>query len=179
VIAIDHNAPRLRMAAAAGNGDITTLNFDEQSIYEQLMDLTAGRGPDACIDAVGLESHGRTIDALYDYAKAAAFLATDRIHALRQAVRAIRKGGVLSIPGVYGGLADKFPLGPIFAKAVTVRTGQTHVHRYLKPLLEKIREGEIDPSFVITHRMKLDEAPRGYATFKKHPEECVKVVLQP
>jgi len=179
VIAIDHYPGRLAMAAAAGNGDITTLNFDEESIYEQVMDLTAGRGPDACIDAVGLESHGSTIDAIYDYAKTAAFMATDRIHALRQAVRVIRKGGILSIPGVYGGLADKFPIGAIFAKAVTIKTGQTRVHSYLQPLLERIRNGDIDPSFVITHRMRLDDAPTGYATFKRQPDECIKVVLEP
>jgi len=179
VIAIDHYDGRLRMAAAAGNGDITTLNFDEESIYEQVMDLTAGRGPDACIDAVGLESHGSTLDAVYDYVKTATFLATDRLHALRQAVRVIRKGGILSVPGVYGGFGDKFPIGAIFAKSVTLRGGQTHVHRYLQPLLERIRQGQIDPSFIVTHRMKLDEGAAAYAAFKRHPDECIKVVLEP
>jgi threonine dehydrogenase-like Zn-dependent dehydrogenase len=179
VIAIDHVAGRLRMAAAAGNGDITTLNFDEESIYEQVMDLTGGNGPDACIDAVGLESHGSSVDAVYDFVKTSARLATDRIHALRQAARVVRKGGTISIPGVYGGFADKFPIGAIFGKALTIRTGQTHVHRYLRPLLQHIRDGRIDPSFVITHRLSLDDAAHGYETFKNDPDECIKVVLQP
>ena len=179
VIAIDHYPRRLGMADEAANGKVETLNFDDGPVYEYLMDTTGGMGPDACIDVVGLEAHGTTIDALYDYAKVGVSGATDRIHALRQAVRACRKGGTISVPGVYGGFADKFPIGAIFGKGLTLHTGQTHMHRYLGPLLERIRNEEIDPSFVITHRMGLDYAADGYATFRYEQDECIKVVLQP
>jgi threonine dehydrogenase-like Zn-dependent dehydrogenase len=141
--------------------------------------MTGGRGPDVCIDAVGLESYGHAFDALYDYAKAALYMATDRMHALRQAIHCCRKGGTVSIPGVYGGLPDKLPLGSAFAKGLTFRMGQTHMHRYMKPLLERIKKGEIDPSFIITHRLRLDDAADGYAAFKGNQNDVIKVVMKP
>src|SRR5205823_5365004 len=165
---------RLRMAR---EGKAEVLNYEEVDVFEALRELTGGRGPDSCIDCVGLESYGHTLDALYDYAKAAMFLATDRSHALRQAISACRKGGTVSIPGVYGGLLDKFPLGPAFAKGLTFKMGQTHVQRYLGPLLEHIVRGQIDPTFIITHKLGLEDAASGYATFHDHQDECIKVVL--
>ena len=158
VIAIDHVPERLRLAAEEGKAQ--TINFDYDDVFDSLAEMTGGLGPDACIDAVGLEAHGTTIDALYDRAKTAMYLATDRSHALRQAIHACRKGGTVSVPGVYGGFLDKFPFGAAFSKGLTFKMGQTHVHKYLRPLLDRISNNEIDPSFVITHRLKLDEAPR-------------------
>jgi threonine dehydrogenase-like Zn-dependent dehydrogenase len=175
VIAIDHIPSRLRLASEEGKAE--TINFDEHDVFDKLKEMTGGIGPDACIDAVGLEAHGSTIDALYDLAKTAIYLATDRSHALRQAVYACRKGGTVSVPGVYGGFLDKFPFGAAFAKGLTLKMGQTHVHKYLKPLLDKIENDEIDPSFVITHRLNLDDAVKGYETFKNDPEQCIKVIL--
>src|SRR5581483_5162917 len=135
-------------------------NFAEEHVLERLREMTGGRGPDACIDAVGLEAHGKSVDAIYDRVKAATrVLATDRPHVLREAIIACRKGGTVSIPGVYGGLLDKVPLGAAFGKGLTFKMGQTHVHRYMKPLLQRVQDGEIDPSFLITHRMRLEEAP--------------------
>lgn len=177
VIAIDDNPERLRLAAEEGKAE--TINFSEEDVYQQLKTMTGGLGPDSCIDAVGLEAHGHTLDALYDRAKAALYLATDRLHALRQAIYACRKGGTVSIPGVYGGFLDKFPFGAAFGKGLTFKMGQTHVHKYLQPLLDFIVEGHIDPSFVITHRLGLAEAAEGYKTFKNNPEECFKVILKP
>ena len=177
VIAIDDNPDRLRMAAKDGLAE--TLNFSDQDIFEKLKSMTGGMGPDACIDAVGLEAHATSIDALYDRAKAAMFLATDRPHALRQAIYSCRKGGTVSVPGVYGGLLDKFPFGSAFSKGLTFKMGQTHVHRYMQQLLELIELGQIDPSFVITHRLSLDEAPEAYQTFKEHNDGCIKVILKP
>ena len=176
VIAIDHVPERLRMAASAG---AELVNFDDEAVFDRLQQLTGGRGPDACIDAVGLEAHGATVDAYIDRAKTATFLATDRPNALRQAIQACRKGGIVSIPGVYGGFLDKVPLGAAFQKGLTFRMGQTHVMRYMKPLLERIERGEIDPSFVITHRLPLEDAPKGYRLFRDKKNECVKVVLKP
>jgi threonine dehydrogenase-like Zn-dependent dehydrogenase len=176
VLAIDHVPERMRLAASAG-ADL--VNFDEESVFERVKQLTGGRGPDACIDAVGLEAHGATVDAYIDRAKTATFLATDRPNALRQAIHACRKGGIVSIPGVYGGFLDKVPLGAAFQKGLTFKMGQTHVMKYMKPLLDRIERGEIDPSFVITHRLPLDEAPTGYRLFRDHKNECVKVVLKP
>jgi len=176
VIGIDRYPSRLRMAE---EGKALALDYRNVDVFDALREITAGRGPDACIDAVGLESYGHTADALYDRAKAALFMATDRIHALRQAILACRKGGTVSIPGVYGGLLDKLPLGAAFAKGLTFKMGQTHVQRYMKPLLERIERGEIDPSFVITHRLRLDDAARAYATFKHEQDQCIKVVLKP
>jgi threonine dehydrogenase-like Zn-dependent dehydrogenase len=177
VIAIDQVPERLRMAEAEGKAEI--LDFSKQDIFEELKERTGGRGPDACIDAVGLEAHGTSPDALYDRAKAAMFLATDRPHALRQAIHACRKGGTVSIPGVYGGFLDKVPFGAAFSKGLTFKMGQTHMHRYLKPLLERVEKGEIDPSFVITHRLALEDAPHGYKIFGDKQDDCIKVVLKP
>jgi threonine dehydrogenase-like Zn-dependent dehydrogenase len=177
VIAIDHHPHRLAFARDRSNAEI--INYEETDVIEALAAMTGGRGPDACIDCVGLESHGHTVDALYDRGKAMIGLATDRFHALRQAIYACRKGGTVSIPGVYGGLLDKFPLGSAFSKGLTFKMGQTHVHRYLKPLLERVEKGEIDPSFVITHRLKLDDAANGYKTFYNEQDTCMKVVLKP
>jgi threonine dehydrogenase-like Zn-dependent dehydrogenase len=177
VIAIDDNPDRLRMAAEDGRAE--TLNFADEDIYEKLRSMTGGMGPDACIDAVGLEAHGHTLDAIYDRAKAAMFMATDRPHALRQAIRACRKGGTVSVPGVYGGFLDKFPFGSAFAKGLTFKMGQTHVHKYLPQLLELVQLGQIDPSFVITHRVNLEDAAVAYSTFKQQNDGCIKVVLKP
>ena len=175
VIAIDNIPSRLELAKKGG---AETLNYDEGDVVDKLRQLTAGRGPDSCIDAVGLEAHGTAVDAIYEYAKMAMKLETDRPHALRQAIQACRKGGTISVPGVYGGVVDKFPLGVAFAKGLTFHMGQTNVHKYLKPLLERVEKGEIDPSFVITHRMSLDQGAEGYATFDAQ-DGCIKVVLRP
>jgi len=177
VIAIDRIPERLQMAKA--QGEATVLDYQEVEVSEALKDLTAGRGPDACIDAVGMEAHGASLDAVYDQAKMALYLATDRLHALRQAIQTCRKGGTVSIPGVYGGFLDKVPLGAAFAKGLTLKMGQTHVHRYLHPLLERIERGDIDPAFVITHRLRLEEAPHGYTIFRDKKDHCIRMVLRP
>ena len=177
VIAIDRFSERLKMARTQSKAD--AINYEEVSVLEALDEMTGGRGPDACIDAVGMESHGHTLGALYDRFKAATYLATDRPNVLRQAIQACRKGGTVSIPGVYGGVLDKVPFGAAFAKGLTMRMGQTHVHRYLRPLLERIQHGDIDPSFVITHRLTLDDAPWAYRTFRDKQDQCIKVVLKP
>jgi threonine dehydrogenase-like Zn-dependent dehydrogenase len=175
VFAIDSLPKRLELAHAAG---AETINFLEENIFDRLLDLTAGQGPDACIDAVGLEAHGvGSIGAWYDKAKTALFMATDRLEALRQAIHACRKGGTVSVPGVYGGLLDKVPFGAAFAKGLTFKMGQTHVHRYLRPLLSLIEDGKIDPSFIISHRLPLDDAPKGYELFHDKADDCTKVVL--
>jgi threonine dehydrogenase-like Zn-dependent dehydrogenase len=176
VIALDDDPRRL---ALAQQGKAETLNFADENVVEQLKEMTGGRGPDGCIDAVGMEAHGKSVAALYDRVKQAAMLETDRPHALRQAIQACRKGGTISIPGVYGGLIDKFPIGAAFAKGLTFKMGQTHVPKYMKPLLDRIQNGEIDPSFLITHRVKIDEAPAMYKRFRDHADGCVKVVLNP
>jgi threonine dehydrogenase-like Zn-dependent dehydrogenase len=177
VIAIDSVPERLRMAKEKNQAE--TINFEEEDVFDRLKTMTGGRGPDACIDAVGLEAHGATLDAYIDKAKAAAFLATDRPNALRQAIHACRKGGIVSIPGVYGGFLDKIPFGAAFQKGLTFKMGQTHMMRYMKPLLDRIERGELDPSFVITHRLPLDEAANGYDIFKNKHDACIKVVLKP
>jgi threonine dehydrogenase-like Zn-dependent dehydrogenase len=164
---------------AAEHGKAETINFEYTNAFDALKDSTGGQGPDACIDAVGLEAHGATIDAWYDKVKTSAYMATDRASALRQAIHACRKGGTVSIPGVYGGFVDKVPLGAAFGKGLTLRMGQTHVHRYLALLLDRINREEIDPSFVITHRIKLDDAPEAYETFKRKQDDCIKVVMRP
>jgi len=176
VIAIDRIPERLQMAAAA---KAEIINYEEIDAGEAVTEMTGGRGPDSCIDAVGMEAHGTGLDALYDKAKQAVRLESDRPTALRQAIVACRKGGTVSIPGVYGGFVDKVPLGSAFNKGLTLKMGQTHVHRYLRPLLDRVQKGEIDPSFVITHRMKLDEAPHAYEIFKQKKDNCIKVVLKP
>ncbi len=178
VIVIDHYPERLRMAVESSGAE--AINYeDEASVYETLRDLTGGRGPDVCIDAVGLEAHGHGVGAMYDFVKANLWMATDRPNALRQAINACRKGGTVSIPGVYGGLLDKFPLGAAFAKGLTMRMGQTHVHRYVRPLLERIERGEVDTTFLITHRARLQDAPKMYSAFKNDQDRCIKVVLKP
>jgi threonine dehydrogenase-like Zn-dependent dehydrogenase len=177
VIAIDRFTERLELASSQGRAE--TLNYSVVDILEALRELTGGQGPDACIDAVGLEAHGTTLDAWYDRAKTSMFLATDRPHALRQAISACRKGGTVSIPGVYGGWLDKFPLGAAFAKGLTLKMGQTHMHKYMPLLLERIERGEIDPSFVITHRIGLEDAPAMYRTFRDKDDSCIKVVMKP
>jgi threonine dehydrogenase-like Zn-dependent dehydrogenase len=176
VYAIDNVPERLRMALHAG---AHTIDFDHDDVFDRLRVETGGRGPDACIDAVGLEAHGATFDAYLDKAKTSAFLATDRPNALRQAIHACRKGGIVSIPGVYGGFLDKVPFGAAFQKGLTFRMGQTHVIKYLQPLLARIERGEIDPSFVITHRIAIDDAPAAYRTFRDKADGCIKVVLKP
>ena len=164
---------------ARDKGQAETINSSDSDVLEQLKEKTGGRGPDHCIDAVGMEAHGVSLDAIYDRAKQALMLETDRSHALRMAIMACRKGGTVSIPGVYGGLLDKFPLGAAFAKGLTLKMGQTHVQRYLRPLLNRIERGEIDPSYIITHRAKLEDAPQMYSIFAAKKDNCVKVVLKP
>ncbi len=177
VIAIDRIPERLQMAKEQCKAEI--INYEEVDAGEALNEMTGGRGPDACIDAVGMEAHGTGPDALYDKVKQAVRLETDRPTALRQVLVACRKGGQVSIPGVYGGFLDKIPMGAAFNKGLTLKMGQTHVHRYVKPLLDRIQKGEIDPSFVITHRMSLSDAPKGYEIFKHKKDNCIKVVLKP
>ena len=176
VIAIDRVAARLAMAAGTG-ADV--IDFSREDVTQRLLEMTAGRGPDACIDAVGLEAYGKSFDALYDRLKTTVLLAMDRPTVLRQAIQACRKGGAVSIPGVYGGLLDKIPIGSAFAKGLTLRMGQTHVHRYMRPLLELVEKGAIDPTFVITHILSLEDAPDAYELFKRKEDGCVKVVLKP
>jgi threonine dehydrogenase-like Zn-dependent dehydrogenase len=179
VIAIDRFPYRLQMAKDKA-GATEVINYAETPVLETLNDLTAGRGPDACIDAVGMEAH---IDVgplhAYDRAKQAVMAESDRPHALREAIMACANGGVVSVIGVYGGLVDKFPIGSFMNRSLRMRAGQCHVHRYMKPLLQRIRAGEIDPSFVITHRMALEDAPHGYEIFRDKKDGCEKVVLSP
>ncbi len=177
VIAIDTVPERLAMARAGG---AETIDFAEGGVIDQLMQKTAGRGPDKCIDAVGMESHATaSLDAMLDKAKAAMMLGTDRPHVLREAIMACRPGGIVSIPGVYGGLLDKMPMGAAMQKGLTFRMGQTHVNRYIEDLLRRVEEGQIDPSFVITHRLKLEDGPEAYKTFRDKHDGCIKVVLTP
>lgn len=177
VIAIDELPYRLRKAETAG---AETLDYEEVDVLEALRDMTAGRGPDACIDAVGLEAHHPVpMMYAYDRGKQAMRVETDRPFALREAIMACRNGGTVSVIGVYGGLVDKFPMGSLMNRSITLRGAQCHVQRYMRPLLDRIRAGDIDPSFVISHRMRLDEAPEGYELFKHKKDECLKVVLTP
>ena len=177
VIGIDPVAGRRRKAAQLCEAEVVDPNAVDLS--EFLDDTTAGRGPDACIDAVGLEAHGTSIGAVVDRTKAALGLATDRITVLRQAILACRKGGTVSIPGVYGGYVDHLPMGAAFGKGLTFKMGQTNVHNYLRPLLHRIEKGEIDPSFLITHRYALKDAAAAYTEFSTQQDECMKVVLKP
>jgi threonine dehydrogenase-like Zn-dependent dehydrogenase len=179
VVLIDHYVDRLELARQNNNGNLYTINFDEEEVYDRLLELTGGRGPDSCIDAVGLEAHGTTPDALLDYAKAYTYLATDRPHALRQAIYCCRKGGTVSVPGVYGGFLDKFNFGAAFAKGLKFKMGQTHMHKYMPRLLNAVEEGQVDPTFVISHRLKLSEAPLAYDRFNTEKETWRKVVLTP
>ena len=175
VIAIDRFPYRLAMARDKAGAEI--INYEESGVLESLREMTAGRGPDACIDAVGMEAHSHGPMFAYDRAKQAMMLETDRPIALREAIIACKTGGTVSVIGVYGGFVDKFPAGAMMNKALTIRTGQCHVHRYMKPLLERIKKGEIDPTFVITHRMALHDAARGYEIFMNKEDNCEKVVL--
>ncbi len=178
VIAIDRVPERLRMAEE--HGEAETLNFDKDDIYDRLMEMTNGRGPDRCIDAVGAEAHvSGSFDAVLDKAKAAVMLGTDRPHVLREAIMCCRKGGTVSVPGVYIGFLDKVPFGAAMNKGLTLKMGQTHVQRYHHRLLKKIEEGEIDPSFIITHRLRLADAPEAYQVFRDKQDGCIKVVLKP
>jgi threonine dehydrogenase-like Zn-dependent dehydrogenase len=178
VIAIDRFPYRLKIARERAGADVT-INYEETSVMEALKELTGGRGPDACIDAVGLEGHAPGFQGFYDKAKQSMRLENDRIPALRQAILACRNGGTVSIIGAYAGFDDKFPLGSLMNRSLTIKTGQCHVHRYMKPLLEHIEKGDIDPSFVITHKMELEDAPVGYDIFMHKEDDCLKVVLKP
>ena len=176
VLAIDRVPERLQMAR---DGGAETINYEEADVYDILMQKTGGRGPDSCMDAVGLEAHMPGPLYYYDRLKQALMLESDRPIVLREAIMACRNGGTISIPGVYGGLIDKMPMGAVMNKALTIKTGQTHTHRYLLPLLERIQNQEIDPSFVVTHRLKLSDAPNGFATFARKRDGCIKIVMTP
>jgi threonine dehydrogenase-like Zn-dependent dehydrogenase len=176
VLVIDHYEGRLQMAAESG---AEVIDFEDvEGILDEIKYRTGGRGPDACIDAVGMEAHGHTVTANLDRVKAAVMLATDRPDALRQAIQACKKGGTVSVPGVYGGVLDKIPFGAAFAKGLTFKMGQTHTQRYMQPLLDRIVAGELDPSFVITHRVRIDSGPDAYKTFSDKKSECIKVIIQ-
>ncbi len=177
VIAIDRFPYRLRMAHDRAGAD--TINYEEVDVFEALEEMTGGRGPDHCIDAVGLEGHAPGVHGAYDKVKTAMMLETDRPVALRQAILACRSGGTVSVAGVYGGFIDKFPMGAVVNRSLTIKSGQTHVQRYMRPLLKRIQNGEIDPSFVITHRLTLSDAAHGYEMFAKKQDECMKVVMRP
>jgi threonine dehydrogenase-like Zn-dependent dehydrogenase len=178
VIAIDHLPERLEMAEAGG---AITINFDEESVIERLNELTGGEGPEKCIDAIGMEAHVSPSmpDTVYDRAKQMLGAESDRPHVLREMIYVCRPAGVISIPGVYGGLVDKIPMGQLMNKGLTIRTGQTHVNRWTDDLLRRIEEGQIDPSFVITHTVSLEEGPEMYKVFRDKQDSCIKVVLKP
>ena len=177
VICIDNVPERLTMAQAGG---AVTINFERESVLERLKDLTHGKGPEKCIDSVGMEAHAtRSLDSIYDRAKQAMMLETDRAHVLREMIYVCRPAGVLSVPGVYGGLIDKVPFGAFMNKGLTMRTGQTHVNRWTDDLLSRIERGQIDPSFVITHTVSLEEGPDMYQTFRDKQDGCIKVVMKP
>jgi len=178
VIAIDRVPERLELARTKGRAEI--IDASKERVMDRLNELTGNRGPDLCVDAVGMEAHGvGTVDAVVDRVKQAVMLGTDRAHALREVVQACRKGGRVAVAGVYAGLIDKFPFGAAFGKGLTFTMGQCHAHKYLRPLLQRIQNGEIDPSFLITHRLPLDEAPAAYKTFRDKEDGCIKVVLKP
>jgi threonine dehydrogenase-like Zn-dependent dehydrogenase len=180
VIAIDHYPHRLELASCFGKAD--AINFAEEDVAQRLNEMTGGIGPDACIDAVGMEAHGTAPDAIYDRLRHALMLTTDRLHVLRQAIKCCRKGGTVSVPGVYGGYLDKVPFGAAFAKGLKFAMGQTHVHRYLPTLLEKIQgngQPGFDPTYIISHRYSLEDAPEAYKLFSEQQDVCTKVVLKP
>jgi threonine dehydrogenase-like Zn-dependent dehydrogenase len=176
VIAIDHYPRRLELARSMG---AEVINYHDVKVREALTEMTGGIGPDACIDAVGMESHGFTLDNAIDAVKTETKLGTDRAHVLREVIMACRKGGRVSVPGVYGGVGDKMPIGAFMQKGLTMKTGQTHVQKYLRPLLEMIGEGKVDTTFLISHRLPLEQAPDGYKMFKEQQNEVTKVVLKP
>ena len=177
VIGIDKFPERLEMARV--NCGAETLNYEESDVVEELHKMTGGRGPDSCIDAVGMDAEGTGLEAAYDHLKQSLRLESDRPMALRQLIKACRKGGTISIPGVYSGFIDKMPMGAVFAKGLTLKTGQTHVQKYTRSLLQIIERGDIDTTFLITHRMSLDEAPEGYRIFNTKQDGCVKIVMNP
>lgn len=178
VIAIDQVAERLEMARTQGKAE--TIDFSQEHVLERLRELTGGRDPDACIDAIGLEAHGHSIDAIADRVKAATrVLESDRPHIFCEEIMACRKGSTVSVPGVYGSLLDKMPMSAAFAKGLTFKMGLTHVRRYLSPLFDLIEQGKIGPSFVITHRRRLEDATAGYDPFANHEDRCSKIVMQP
>jgi threonine dehydrogenase-like Zn-dependent dehydrogenase len=178
VVAIDKIPERLVMAEAGG---AIVINFDEESVVERLNELTDGKGPEKCIDATGMESHVTPAkpDTILDRAKQMLMIESDRPHVLREIIYVCRPGGVISIPGVYSGFSDKIPLGALMNKGLTIRTGQTHVNRWTDDLLKRIEEGQIDPSFVITHTVPLEQGPEMYQVFRDKQDSCVKVVLKP
>lgn len=176
VIAIDHFPNRLDLARGFG---AEAINFEETEVYEALQDMTGGIGPDATVDCVGLEAHGAFADNVVDQIKASTFLGTDRGHAIRQIIMATRKGGRVSMPGVYGGVLDKFPLGALMEEGLTLRTGQTHVQRYLRPLYDRVVAGELNTTFLISHTMALGDGPEGYRKFHDEQNTCTKIVLKP
>src|ERR1700760_604315 len=178
VIAIDRLPERLEMARSIG---AITVDYSEEdvSVLQALKDLTGGTGPDSCIDAVGLEAHSTQLQGIYDVVKVALLMETDRPAVLRQAIQAVRKGGTVSIPGVYGGLLDKVPFGAAFGKGITMKMGQTNMHNYMKPLLDRIERGQIDPSYIISHRITLEEAPRMYEVWRDKRESVTKIVIDP
>lgn len=178
VIAIDRLPERLAMARSIG---AITIDYsaDDVKVLEALKDLTGGIGPDSCIDAVGLEAHSNELQGFYDGVKSSIMLETDRPMVLRQAIQAVRKGGTVSFPGVYGGLLDKFPFGAAFNKGITMKMGQTHMQKYMKPLLERIEKGQIDPSYIISHRITLDQAPEMYKVWRDKKENVTKIVIDP
>ena len=178
IIAIDRFPERLLLAQKHWQAEV--LNYEDvEDAFEELKLMTGGRGPDRCIDAVGMEGHGHTFDAIYDKVKQVMRIQFDRAHSLRQAIHACRKGGTVSVPGVYAGFIDKFPFGTAFAKGLNIRMGQTHVHNYTRKLLDHIERGDIDPSVIITHRVSLDDAPEMYRTFRDKQDDCIKVVMKP
>jgi threonine dehydrogenase-like Zn-dependent dehydrogenase len=178
VIAIDRLPERLTMARSLG---AITVDYSEEdvSVLTALKDLTGGVGPDSCIDAVGLEAHSAQLQGTYDKIKVALMMETDRPSVLRQAIQAVRKAGTLSIPGVYGGLLDKVPFGAAFGKGITMKMGQTNMHNYMKPLLERIEKGEIDPSYIISHRITLEQTPEMYKVWRDKKENVTKIVIDP
>ncbi|EMD84310.1 zinc-dependent alcohol dehydrogenase [Pacificimonas flava] len=176
VIAIDHHPHRLELAKQVG---AEVIDFHRTDVREALMEMTGGIGPDAVIDAVGMEAHGFAVDNMIDTVKQTVGMGADRTAALKQAILSVRKGGRVSMPGVYGGMTDKFPIGAFMEKGLTMKTGQTHVQHYLKPLMEKIQAGEIDTTWLISHRLPLEQAPHGYKNFKDNQDEWTKVVLKP
>jgi threonine dehydrogenase-like Zn-dependent dehydrogenase len=177
VIGIDRFPYRLKMARERAKAEV--INYEEQDVYDTLMEMTGGKGPDACIDAVGMEAHKPGAMMAYDMMMQTTGMETDRPLALREAIRCCKNGGIVSVVGVYGGFIDKFPMGSVMNRSLTIRTGQCHVQRYMKPLLERIENGEIDPSFVITHTMSLADAPKGYDIFLRKLDNCEKIVLKP
>jgi threonine dehydrogenase-like Zn-dependent dehydrogenase len=177
IIGIDRFPDRLRMAADKA-GATEVINYEDVNVHDALRDLTGGRGPDACIDAVGMEAHSHGAQYMYDRSKQMAKIELDRPVALREAIRACANGGIVSVVGVYGGFIDKFPMGSVMNRSLTIKAGQCHVQRYMRPLLERIQNGDIDPTFIITHRMNLEDAPRAYDLFLHKQDECMKVVLK-